>query len=105
MLDEQIACLKDFDGDLTAFANVARYPVQDGDIVVTNELALQSRNAHVAHVPVIFGIAADDGDSIVEYSKACRTEVECIAANIEVSIEWAQMIVDSGLFPLHDTHW
>ncbi|KAI1175534.1 carboxylesterase family protein [Nemania sp. FL0916] len=100
---DQIACLTIFPGDLTSFPDVARYPVQDGQIINTEELILTHRNPNTAYVPIIFGIAEEDGGSLGSYSQDCTTLEECLAANMGISETYARDIVNSRLFPLYDT--
>lgn len=102
-LAAQIACLRAYPGDLTAFTTVARYVVQDGTIVTTPKLELTSRNSNTAYVPVIFGGTANDGASFVGYNHTCTTEVSCIASNVGITTAMAQSVIDSGLFPYYDT--
>ncbi|KAJ3053612.1 hypothetical protein HK097_003840 [Rhizophlyctis rosea] len=98
-LAAQVQCLKTTTTDLTLTPDVARYVVQDGRIVVTPELIVTRPNKYTAHVPVIFGIAANDGGSLGSYSRTCNTTVDCLAADTYISTEWSQKILDSGLFP------
>ncbi|KAJ3040939.1 hypothetical protein HDV00_010150 [Rhizophlyctis rosea] len=100
---QQVACLRKYPGDLTGFSNVARYVVQDGSIVVTPRLTVTSKNKNTAHVPVIFGIAENDGASFNAYSKTCTSELDCLAADTYIGSNWAQKVIDSGLFPLYNT--
>lgn len=44
---------------LVALPTVARYVVQDGLFVVTEQLIVSEKNASTAHVPVMFGVMAD----------------------------------------------
>lgn len=59
-LAAQVSCLTAYTGDLSSLADVARYPVQDGEIINTEQLILTSRNDNTAYVPIIFGVAEDD---------------------------------------------
>lgn len=100
-LAAQIACLETVNVDLTGLATVARYVVQDGKYVVTENLAVGSYNADVAHIPVIFGNVMNDGASFSAYSTTCTTEVSCLAANLYCSTTYAQALINSGLFPYY----
>nr|QFF92596.1 carboxylic ester hydrolase 2 isoform 1 [Botrytis fabae] len=105
-LSAQISCLKKVPAlDLVAVGSEARYVVQDGHYVNTAELDLVNHNGSTAHVDVIFGITANDGASIgTNYpSTPATSEVSGIAASLGISTSYAQSIIDSGLFPFHDT--
>lgn len=102
-LSAQVACLTAYTGDLSSLADVARYPVQDGEIINTEQLILTSRNDNTAYVPIIFGVAEDDGASVGSYSKTCTTEAECLEQNLYISPYYSQDVIESGLFPLYDT--
>src|SRR5687768_3862855 len=68
--EEQVVCLKKLDAKtIINLPTVARYVVQDGTYVNTPELVVSKRGPQTAHVPVIFGIAADDGSSFCDYPK------------------------------------
>ncbi|KAK5690139.1 hypothetical protein LTR17_026038 [Elasticomyces elasticus] len=84
-LDKQIACLAAYD------------PVA---LLIVTE-----KNASTAHVPVIFGTAADDGSSFSTYPKGnnITSELEGIQVELGISEYYAQSIIDSGLFPYYDT--
>ncbi|KAJ3050950.1 hypothetical protein HK097_008074 [Rhizophlyctis rosea] len=97
---EQVKCLRSYQG---AISSQARYVVQDGSIVVTPRLEVAKRTKNTAHVPVIFGIITNDGASFNRYNKTCTSKVECIAADAFLSTEWAQEVLDSGLFPYYPT--
>lgn len=58
---------------------------------------------NTAYVPIIFGVAEDDGASVGSYSKTCTTEAECLEQNLYISPYYSQDAIDSGLFPLYDT--
>lgn len=102
-LAAQVACLTAYTGDLSSLADVARYPVQDGDVINTEQLILTSKNDNTAYVPIIFGVAEDDGASVGSYSKTCTTEAECLEQNLYISPYYSQDVIDSDLFPLYDT--
>jgi carboxylesterase type B len=59
-LDAQISCLKDVPAlDLVELPIVARYVVQDGTYVNTEQLIVNVKNASTAHVAVMFGVMAN----------------------------------------------
>lgn len=59
-IDAQIACLKKIPAlTLVELPDVARYVVQDGKYVNTEQLIISTKNSSTAHVPVMFGIMAD----------------------------------------------
>lgn len=85
-------------------SNVARYVVQDGHYVNTEQLILTAKNGSIAHVPVIFGNVANDGASFSTYPKTPVTSLLAgIQASLGISAANAQSIISSGLFPLYDT--
>jgi carboxylesterase type B len=102
---DQIACLKSVNAtSLVNQPTVARYVVQDGVYVNTHELILTGPNNNTAHVPVIFGISANDGASFSKYPKSpVVSEVAGIMAGLGISDSYAQSIINSGLFPYYDT--
>jgi hypothetical protein len=102
-LDAQIACLKAVPAlTLVELPDVARYVVQDGHFVNTEELDLV--NGTAAHVPIIFGNTANDGASFSTYPKTPVTsELAGIQAALSISASFAQDIINSGLFPFFDT--
>ncbi|KAJ9203615.1 hypothetical protein DTO164E3_2537 [Paecilomyces variotii] len=104
-LPAQIECLKQVPAlSLVGLSTVARYVVQDGNYVNTEELDLVNRNGSTAHVPVIFGNCANDGASFSTYPQTpISSEVEGIATSLDISTSYAQSIIDSGLFPYYDT--
>jgi hypothetical protein len=54
---QKIECVKQVPAlDLVEFPTVARYVVQDGVYVNTEQLIVSEKNASTAHVPVMFGI-------------------------------------------------
>lgn len=59
----QVACLQAYPGDLTSFSTDARYVVQYGTIVDTEELLLTSKNPNTTDFNVIFGNTGNDGAS------------------------------------------
>lgn len=104
-LAAQIACLKTVSAaTIVDLPTVARYVVQDGTFVNTEQLDVTNRNGSSAYVPVIFGTTANDGASFCTYPPANITsEVQGIAASLSISEAEAQSIIDSGLFPYYDT--
>lgn len=102
---EQIACLRQVPADeLVALSAVARYVVQDGTIVNTEQLIVSERNGSSAYVPVIFGTTESDGASFCGYPPSNITsEAQGIASSLSISVAEAQRVVDSGLFPFYDT--
>lgn len=104
-LSEQIACLKEVPAlTLVGLSTVARYVVQDGHYVNTEELDVVNRNGSTAHVPVIFGNVSNNGASFLTYPKTPVTSVlEGIQAALGIKAAYAQSIIDSGLFPYYDT--
>jgi hypothetical protein len=104
-LAAQIACLKQVDAyKLVGLGAVARYVVQDGDYVVTPQLEVAKKNKNVARIPVIFGITADDGASFSTYpTTPVKTELAGIQASLGITAQYAQSIIDSGLFPYYNT--
>jgi carboxylesterase type B len=104
-LTEQITCLKAVPAaTLLSLSTVARYVVQDGHYVNTEQLIVSKRNGSTAHIPVIFGNTHDDGASFSTYPKTPVTsEVAGIQAALGISQSYAQGIVDSGLFPYYNT--
>lgn len=105
-LDAQIACLKAVPAaTLSNFGNVARYVVQDGTFVNTEQLEVSNKNGSTAFVPTMFGTCHDDGASIgATYPKIPVTsEVAGISASLGISEAYAQDIINSGLFPFYNT--
>jgi hypothetical protein len=90
---------------LSSFGNVARYVVQDGTIVNTEQLDVSNKNGSAAFVPTMFGTCHDDGASIgaVYPSTPVTSEVEGIAESLQISLSEAQDIINSGLFPFYST--
>ena len=104
-LKAQIACLKTVPAlKLVGLSTVARYVVQDGHYVNTEELDVINRNGSTAHVDVIFGNVENDGASFSTYPKTpVTTELAGIEAALGISAAYAQSIIDSGLFPYYNT--
>lgn len=105
-LNGQIDCLRTANAStIQSSATVARYVVQDGRIVNTPNLDLTNPSHNTtASVPVIFGTTADDGASFSTYPP---NPVKNLSAGLQtalgISPHYANLIIESGLFPLHDT--
>ncbi|EAW09497.1 putative carboxylesterase [Aspergillus clavatus NRRL 1] len=104
-LPEQIACLKKVPASaLVESQTVARYVVQDGYYVTTSELNLIQKDVTTSNVTVMFGIVAHDGASFSTYpTTPVKSQLEGIQVGLAISEKHAQRIIDSGLFPYHDT--
>jgi hypothetical protein len=104
-LNAAVACLKTKSATVLQNApTVARYVVQDGIYVNTPRLEVNGPSSNTAHIPVIFGIARDDGASFCTYPRpAVSSEVQGIKASLGISQAYAQSVIDSGLFPYYDT--
>ncbi|PMD42858.1 putative carboxylesterase [Hyaloscypha variabilis F] len=105
-LDAQIACLKAVPAvTLNDFANVARYVVQDGTFVNTEQLDVSNKNGSTAFVPTMFGTCRNDGASIGSTypTTPVTSEVTGIEASLGISEYFAQDIINSGLFPFYNT--
>ncbi|KAL5345425.1 hypothetical protein ACLOAV_009797 [Pseudogymnoascus australis] len=105
-ISKQIACLKNVPASIVSgLSTRARYVVQDGTYVNTQQLNVVNRNGSTAHVPAMFGVVHDDGSSIGTTYPATpvTSELEGIQAALGISASYAQSIIDSGLFPLYDT--
>ncbi|KIX99777.1 uncharacterized protein Z520_04413 [Fonsecaea multimorphosa CBS 102226] len=104
-LSGKIACLKKVNAtDLVNLETVARYVVQDGTIVNSSELNVVKRNAGSAHVPIMFGNAANDGASFSTISPTpVHNETEGLMTGLSINASYAQAIIHSGLFPYYNT--
>lgn len=107
-LEEQIACLETTPANtivsLDSGNTVARYVVQDGHFVNTENLDVVNTNGSAAHVNVMFGNCANDGASFSTYPRTPVTsELAGIQAALGIPAANAQSIIDSGLFPFFDT--
>lgn len=104
-INEQIACLKTVPAStIVNLGTVARYVVQDGTIVDTEQLIVTAKNGSQAYVPVIFGTTNNDGASFCGFPPSNITsEVQGIASSLSISQTEAQRVIDSGLFPYFDT--
>ncbi|KAH8820922.1 esterase/lipase [Xylogone sp. PMI_703] len=104
-LDLQIECLESQPAlKIVNLPTVARYVVQDGTYVNTENLDVVNKNGSAAYVPVIFGNVKNDGASFSTYPKTpVTTQVEGIMASLGISEAYANDIINSGLFPYYDT--
>lgn len=104
-INEQIACLKTVPASsIVNLGTVARYVVQDGTIVDTEQLIVTAKNGSQAYVPVIFGTTNNDGASFCGFPpRNITSEVQGIASSLSISQAQAQRVIDSGLFPYYDT--
>ncbi|CAC9890348.1 unnamed protein product [Aureobasidium pullulans] len=104
-LDARISCLRATPAQtIVNAATVARYVVQDGVYVNTEDLDVYNRNGSAANVNTIWGIVANDGASFSTYPKTpVASELAGIQAALGISQAEAQSIIDSGLFPLYNT--
>lgn len=84
---------------------MARYVVQDGTIVNTEQLDVSNKNGSTAFVPTMFGTCRDDGASIGSSypTTPVANEVAGIQASLGISATYAQEIISSGLFPFYNT--
>ena len=104
-LEAQIACLEDVPWEkIQNLETVARYIVQDGYYVNTEQLDVVNTNGSTANVNVIFGTTANDGASFSTYPpNNITSEAQGIEQALGITAEYANMIIDSGLFPYYDT--
>ena len=104
-LKAQIACLKSVPWQtIQDLSTVARYVVQDGKYVNTEQLDVVNTNGSTADVNVIFGTTANDGASFSNYpSKNITSEAQGIEESLGITAEYAHDIINSGLFPYYDT--
>ena len=101
----QATCLRSANATQLITGNdVARYVVQDGHIVNTPSLPLTGRNANTAYVPIMFGVAANDGASFsVLPTEPVSNLSQGLQLGLSISDSAAQSIIDSNLFPFYDT--
>ncbi|KAJ9626287.1 hypothetical protein H2203_003919 [Taxawa tesnikishii (nom. ined.)] len=104
-VEDQIACLKTVPAQtIVNLPAVARYVVQDGVYVNTEDLDVYNNNGSAAHVNTIWGTTHDDGASFSTYPKTPVTsELQGLQQGLGISAAYAQQIIDSGLFPLYNT--
>ncbi|KAL5115836.1 hypothetical protein ACEQ8H_006238 [Pleosporales sp. CAS-2024a] len=104
-LTTQIHCLKQAPASqVVNYHTVARYVVQDGKYVNTEQLIVSTRNASTAHIPVIFGLVRDDGASFSTYPKTpISNHAQGLQEALGINAANAQRVIDSGLFPLVNT--
>ena len=104
-LQAQIRCLKNVPwAQIQDLSTVARYVVQDGTYVNTEQLDVVNTNGSTANVNVIFGTTANDGASFSTFPPASiSNEAEGIEASLGITAEYANLIINSGLFPYYDT--
>ncbi|EXJ87912.1 esterase/lipase [Capronia coronata CBS 617.96] len=104
-LSGRIACLETVNAsELVSLNTVARYVVQDGTIVNTTELDVVNRNGSSAYVPIIFGVAANDGASFSNISPTpVQNETQGLMVGLGINASYAQAIIQSSLFPYYDT--
>lgn len=104
-LDAQVDCLRN--ANATAIVNeptVARYVTQDGVYVNTENLDVVNQNGSAAHVPTIWGNAANDGASFSTYpTTPVSNETQGLMVGLGISAAEAQRVIQSGLFPYYDT--
>ena len=104
-LSAQIACISTYPAlNLVGLDTVARYVVQDGTYVNTEQLIVSENNASTAHVPVMFGNMANDGASFSTYpTTPVTSELAGIEASLSISSSYAESIISSDLFPFYST--
>lgn len=104
-LAAQIACLKAVPAaTLQAFPAVARYVVQDGTIVNTEQLIVSKKNGSVADVPTIFGTTENDGASFCNFPQhSITSEAQGLEQSLGIDAYYANAIINSGLFPFYNT--
>lgn len=104
-IQAQIACLEQVPAEIIVnLGTVARYVVQDGYYVNTENLDVVNGNGSTAHVDVMFGNTVNDGASFSTFPKTpVTTELQGIEASLGISTTYAQSIINSGLFPYYDT--
>ncbi|KAK2036809.1 carboxylesterase family protein [Colletotrichum somersetense] len=104
-VEAQVACLRTVPAQtIVNLATVARYVVQDGVYVTTDNLNVYNRNGSTASVNTIWGTAADDGASFSTYStEPIANQTQGLMVGLGISKAYAQAVIDSGLFPYFDT--
>jgi len=104
-IQAQIACLETVPAQtIVNLATVARYVVQDGVYVDTEDLDVYNRNGSAANVNTIWGNVANDGASFSTYpTTPVTSESEGLQVGLGISAAEAEDIINSGLFPYYDT--
>ena len=104
-LRAQVACLKRANAtSIISASTVARYVVQDGTIITLPQLDVTSRNGSSPYIPIIFGIAANDGASFSQYPLSPPANLSsALSTGLGINTSFANSIIASGLFPLHHT--
>ena len=103
-LTEQIDCLKQVNAtELVSLDTVARYVVQDGTIINTQQLTVSARNGSAAYVPIIFGTTANDGSSFSTYVANATNLTYALELGLTIDENYANAIIESGLFPFYDS--
>ncbi|GAB7345152.1 hypothetical protein MBLNU457_3541t2 [Dothideomycetes sp. NU457] len=104
-VQEQIACLKTVPAQtIVNLATVARYVVQDGVYVVTEDLDVYNTNSTSPRIPTVWGNVLNDGASFSTYpTTPVANETEGLMVGLGISEYYAQSIINSGLFPYYDT--
>lgn len=103
--EQQVACLRKAPAStLVGLDSVARHIVQDGHYVNSREVNLLRASRMHPSIPVMFGNTADDGASFCQYPPASiKTPLEGIQIALGIDETHARKIMESGLFPYHDT--
>ena len=104
-VQDQIACIKTVPAQtIVNLATVARYVVQDGVYVNTEDLDVYNKNGSAANVNTIWGNVANDGASFSTYpTTPVTSELQGLQVGLGISAANAQAIIDSGLFPYYNT--
>lgn len=104
-IEEQIACLEGVPAQtIVNLATVARYVVQDGIYVTTEDLDVYNRNGSAANVHTIWGNVANDGASFSTYPTTPVTSLsEGLQVGLSISAAYAESIINSNLFPYYST--
>lgn len=104
-VEEQIACLEAVPAQtIVNLPAVARYVVQDGVYVNTEDLDVYNHNGSTAYVNTIWGNTANDGASFSTYpTTPIANETQGLMIGLGISEAYAEDIIASGLFPYYDT--
>ncbi|ETN47084.1 uncharacterized protein HMPREF1541_01274 [Cyphellophora europaea CBS 101466] len=102
---QQIACLRTANATTLISGNdIPRYVVQDGTIVTTPKLDVTARNGTSAYVPIMFGVAANDGASFSTLSPTPVANLsEGLQTGLSINASAADAIIASGLFPFYSS--